>query len=311
MPSSRSTRIAKSLLVAALILPLLAGESVAGSLGRIKEKVDDRGVSVPPEPEGDDSADEGSGEKPCKKKHQDRDCDSGLVYSVRDPNGGLTVLTTLLVFGAVTSPWWGPHMAVSDKFGIRADFEPYPYFDDAYGPITFEYQDDIEPFYHHERWGGRYTQEYGSDFNGLTRVGGRLMFDTSTRFGIDTEWNTYFEDALTGPEDLTIGDVNLVYRFAQHEQIQFRSGLGMNWSADGEDEDAGFNFTYGVDVFPVKPWTLEATVDWGRLGETDLLHLRCGAGAMWDRFQIMTGYDYRRIGGVRLDGFFVGGAMWF
>jgi hypothetical protein len=49
----------------------------------------------------------------------------------------------------------------------------------------------------------------------------------------------------------------------------FRTGLGFNWLDDPIDTNFGFNFTYGADLFPRRPWVLSATIDWGTLGEAE------------------------------------------
>ncbi len=83
-------------------------------------------------------------------------------------------------------------------------------------------------------WSVRFSSEYGTDFDSLSRIGTRLVFDTSTRFGFDTEWNQWIESIPGGDDSLATGDFNLVYRFAQNEQIQFYSGVGANWMTDSQ-----------------------------------------------------------------------------
>lgn len=68
--------------------------------------------------------------------------------------------------------------------------------------------------------------EYSTDFDDLSRIGARVLFDTSTRFGIDTEANYWSEQLATGGHDqLWTGDMNLVFRFAQSDWLQMRTGL--------------------------------------------------------------------------------------
>ncbi len=84
--------------------------------------------------------------------------------------------------------------------------------------------------------------------------------------------------------------------------MQFRCGLGANWIDDRQGVVGGFNFRYGVDVFPVKPWVFTAVLDLGQLGKADLVHFRFTAGVDWRRWQLYTGGDYRNIGSAHFFG---------
>ena len=66
------------------------------------------------------------------------------------------------------------------------------------------------------------------------------------------------------PDQLWLGDVNVVYRCAQIPILQMRTGLGMNWLADEFGSDVGFNFTYSGDFFPADPWLVSAGINWGK-----------------------------------------------
>ena len=96
--------------------------------------------------------------------------------------------------------------------------------------------------------------EYATDFDDLQRIGGHLLLSTRTRFGLDTE-TSYFQEQLPGDrhDHLWLGDCNVVYRFAQSEHAQFRTGIGFNWMDDPADTDFGFNFTYGPTSSPPNP----------------------------------------------------------
>ncbi len=102
-------------------------------------------------------------------------------------------------------------------------------------------------------WSGRLLMEYGTDFADLERVGGRLQLSTVKRIDFDTEWNSFLENTPSGQDQLWLGDFNAVFRFAQSEHVQFRSGIGFNWLHDDRATDFGFNFTYGADFFPIDP----------------------------------------------------------
>ena len=205
------------------------------------------------------------------------------------------------------SPWWGPHVALVDNLDIRPDFPTAPYIDGVPGHLLI-HSTNLTPV---RGWGGRAAAHYGTDFGDLQWSTIRLQMDTAPRFGFDAEWTHWTESTRGRNDSLDTGEVNLLYRFAQSEQLEFHTGLGVNWLADGSDGEAGINFTYGMQAFPVRPWTLRAAIDAGTLGDAGLFHFRVGAGAVWNRCELFTGYDVYRIGDVTLDGLFAGAAFWF
>jgi len=118
-------------------------------------------------------------------------------------------------------------------------------------------------------------------------------------------------EAGGGTDDLVVGDVNLVYRFAQSELACLRSGLGFRMLADCHRSDFGFNFTYGGDVFPVRPLVLSGLVDLGNLGSAFVVHGRASAGVVYSGWEFFLGYDFLRIGTVNLQGPMLGVRLWF
>jgi hypothetical protein len=264
----------------------------AGELQSVREAV---------RKESDASADAQPKKKKEKKRSQRTDCDDEgfrLVF-------GEVIGKALFV--AASSPWWIPHVGVDDDLSDWGSFPSAPYDDGHDGYLVIETLAPIEA----DGLSVRLWTEYGTDFDDLSRIGTRLIVDTAPRFGLDAEWNQWFEETGTGDDTLSTGDVNLVYRFAQHERIQFRSGLGVNWLNDSHDADFGFNFTYGFDAFPVEPVIVSGTLDLGRIGDASLVHVRSTAGLVWKRAELFTGYDYQRIGPVDLHGLVAGLQFWF
>ncbi len=154
--------------------------------------------------------------------------------------------------------------------------------------------------------------EHAGDFDRISRIGTRILFDTKTRFGIDSEVNRWSESLGDGQDDdLWTGDANLVFRFAQSLRVQMRTGLGMNWLADETGSDLGFNFTYGGDFFPKKPWVISAEVDLGTLGDETLTHARLTTGWQWRGAEVFIGYDYYEVDQTELNGFLSGIRLWF
>jgi len=145
----------------------------------------------------------------------------------------------------------------------------------------------------------------------VSLIGGQLLYDTPIRFAIDTENNYRHEQLLDGDDDLWTGDANIVYRFAQSPRIQMRSGLGVNWLADSEDTNIGFNFTYGGDFMPKDPFILSLESDLGAIRGEALFHGRATLGVNYEHTEIYGGYDYFRIGSQSIGSVVVGLRFWF
>jgi hypothetical protein len=211
------------------------------------------------------------------------------------------------VFTLAISPWFAPPALLDDEASLFADFPRAPYADDVPGHLLIwsSLPDDARS------WNARLAAFYGDSFDGLHRAGARLQLDTASRFGLDAEWHQWVEDAARGRDTLAVGDANFIYRFAQHEQAEFHTGLGFNWLADRARADFGFNFTYGVDLFPRRPWVISAVFDAGTLGEAGYFHGRTSVGVIWEQVELFAGYDVQRFGNARLDGLIAGMQFWF
>jgi hypothetical protein len=230
---------------------------------------------------------------------------------------------------AAASPWWGPHVALGDDLKSGGFFPRFPY-DDAPGymmigpkdiharPCALDYppalrNDLFEPWpTHPRRWSGRFRAEYADDFNDVNRFGGHLLLSTASRWGIDTQMD-FLRESLREPMDdqLRMGDFNVVLRFAQNEQAQFRTGIGFNWLDDSLGSDFGFNFTYGADFFPRPPWVVSAALDWGTLGHSELFRIRTTAGLVVHGVEVYAGYEYLDIDGATLNNLLAGVRIWF
>jgi hypothetical protein len=156
------------------------------------------------------------------------------------------------------------------------------------------------------------TGEY-TELDSLDRFGAQALFETSSRWGADASfyrWSEDFDPPTLAADSLWTGDCNLLFRFVQSEHVQMRTGLGMNWLADDRDSDFGFNFTYGGDVFPARPFVFSADLDWGWLGSAGLFHFRSTAGVILGPLEIFTGYDYYDVGRAQFDGLIAGLRLW-
>ena len=234
----------------------------------------------------------------------------GLFSSVSaaddDCSSGATDLSAAMVLGVVTAPWAIPRAVLLDE-DSDGYFGAYPFSDDWDGFVVTELP---QPEWTRQ-WAGRFTSEYGNNFDGLSKTGGRLQLESTPRFGIDIEWDRRREELFSGHDTLWTGDANIVYRFAQSQRAAFYTGLGLNWSADQNRGDVGFNFTYGADFFPARNVVISSTLDFGRLGHSTLIHGRATVGYLFNRFEVFTGFDYYKVGGAELNGMISGLRLWF
>lgn len=227
------------------------------------------------------------------------DCDRHCRDDLEDENSLTAVLFgPLLRAGAIGAihlagaPFTVPNhwLEGGDLYG-SAYFPTWPY-DATEGSLIVENPD----LNSHRTFGGRLQIFGATDFDDLQRYQVRLLAEQTNRFGVDTETGLLRQTVPDGRDELWLGDFNLTYRFAQSEHVQFRAGIGANWLADSVRGDAGFNFTYQVDVFPREPWTASALFDIGTLGDATLFHGRGTVGVMVRQWEIFTGYDYLSIG---------------
>ena len=275
----------------------------------------------------------GSSSESCDSSHRKKAhfCDYDDCDDCNDSlSSGLTMMGVMFTGVAVTSPWWGPHMALGDDFSDGGYFAPYPYHCHSghimVGPrnmSSWPCLDDVDlgsdclplDFWpsRPRTWSARLSGEYADRFcDDVSRIGGRLLFTTASRFGLDTEMGRLEERLPAGGVDqLWIGDCNLVFRFAQSERVQFRTGLGFNWLDDPAATDFGFNFTYGADFFPHRPWVVSTAIDWGTLGEAELFRFRSTIGLLVNRVEVYTGYEYLDIDTVQLNSLMAGLRIWF
>ena len=202
----------------------------------------------------------------------------------------------------VLSPFWLPHTATGDDFSVERTFKKYPYEDGLGYMATCG----------GKRLSAQFSTDYATEFSDLDQIGGRLLVDTASRWGIDTEMK-YFQESVppAGRDSLWLGDCNMTFRFAQSEKIQWRAGLGFNWLDDPARTDFGFNFTYGFDWFPRDPWVVSAEIDWGTLGHSGLFHFRGTVGVMVDRLEVYTGYEYFDFDSVQTNMLIGGVRIWF
>ena len=213
-----------------------------------------------------------------------------------------------MFISAIEAPFIIPAAMVGDDYSGDGYFPLYPYEGGIGGYMMIDAKVPTQAY----PWSLRIRGEYTDDFDGLQRFGGQAIWESSLRFGLDTSVD-YRQESLAELSDdsLWTGDLNVVFRFAQGETLTMRAGLGLNWLTDSSDTDLGFNFTYGGDLSPAKPWVISGEIDWGTLGHAGLFHARTTVGICLRQVELFAGYDYFDVGDAQLDGFVSGLRWWY
>lgn len=227
-----------------------------------------------------------------------------------------------------TSPYWAPR-ALLDDGNCEVHFPRFPYDDCGGYLVSSSWVDASMPtqplsdstqsspvseslMLPTRQWGGQMRADYGDQFADITMINSQLILETTSRVGVDTSIQ-YLRERLPdgGFDGLTLGDCNLVYRVAQHPRAQVRMGIGANWLTDAAQTDLGFNFTYGGDFFPRKPWVVSTAIDWGTLGHAGLFRFRTTAGIIINCVETYAGYEYLDIGTTQSNALIAGVRIWF
>lgn len=239
---------------------------------------------------------------------------------------GWPVEILIVPAAVVTSPFWLPHTALGDDFALSRSFAQYPYqSDDGYyvtGTLTPPAETSLGALDRGLRrllpsrgpcdLAGRLQVDWGGDLDDLECLDGHLLLSTASRFGLDTQAGYFREAVGSGRHDqLWLGDGNLVFRFAQSDVVEFRTGVGLNWLADRDRSNLGVNFTYGFDLYPVRPWVLSTELDWGTLGSAELFRFRGTLGVIVHGVEVFTGYEYLDIDRLHQNSLLAGLRLWF
>lgn len=210
-----------------------------------------------------------------------------------------------LTFYAMTAaaPFWAPPILLSDDYGTPGGFYTKPYPGKEPGHMSI----GEPPNENAQRGMFTLSTEYGRDGD-AGRYGGHFLFDTWMRLGVDAEAN--WIDAANNA-DFQTGDVNLLFRFAQHEQAKFRAGVGMRWLNDDWQDDYGVNLAYGVDWQPIKPVISSTTLEGGWIRDDGFFHARTSLGATISHVELLGGFDYLDIGAYQFAGPFAGLRIWY
>jgi hypothetical protein len=225
-----------------------------------------------------------------------RTCNHSPCTCSSSSGNSLVAQTGLMVLG---SPFMIPSLLIGDNHDHFTEFPDYPYADGVPGSILID-----------SEFKGTTQSVKGTvqtfaipGSSDLDRFGGRLLLENADRIGIDTETDYWLQTHRHGgPDHAWNGDFNVVYRFAESRTMEWRAGVGFNWLVDQTDPAFGVNFTYGIDWYPRKPWTVSSVIDWGMIGNSTLFHNRTTAGVMVGRTELYAGYDYFQLGTANFHG---------
>ncbi|MDZ7617498.1 MAG: hypothetical protein U1E05_10865 [Patescibacteria group bacterium] len=315
--------------MAALLLPAVFTAQAVGSEGALTTmRHDVRGTAVagasPPAPAPAPAAPNDATTRRARgDSHDDEGLDGDLLLA------GVW-LSMYAAMASVALPIGMPVSATQDDMTFNGRFQRYPYHIThgsvvrpgteaaIYETLIAGFDMDSQwvskgPFQPRlSRWSGRFSTDYGSEFNDVDRVSGRLLFNTASRFGLDAEANYFGEHTHRGERDrLWLGDGNLIFRFAQGDRSEWRVGVGLNWLDAPQKTDYGFNFTYGFDLYPCRPWIMSLDIDWGTLGHTGLFRLRTTTGVVIWGLESYIGYEYLDIGRTDSNSLIAGVRLWF
>lgn len=232
-------------------------------------------------------------------------------------SGGGSPDDYVLAFYVMASPWWLPHMAVGDRMGRPFGFDEYPYANGYDGYVHI--QGRSAPMAQAPdgrailgRSGAMQLAVEGAWLDPtMQRLGLAARISGGHRLEFDTSWSGYQE--VLGPQDnangrlidaLWFGDLNVTYLHAVGESVQMRSGVGARAMVDGPDTTWGVNFTYGIDIYPVRPLVISASFDLGNVGDALFRGARATVGLMVGRVEFYGGWD-----GIWVDEIALGGGL--
>jgi len=222
------------------------------------------------------------------------------------------------LLNAILAPFYAPIDLQEEDNDTLHLFAPHPYAHGYRGYLVPTTIGDDMSYERHsgivktKGWGVRVSLDDGNDFQGMNRLGGRLKFETASGIGLTANWSYFVEQLPSGGKDTTnIGDVNLTARYAEGAFGSAYVGLGVRALADEKQSDFGFNFTYGGDWFPVRPYVVSVNLDLGTLGSAWVVHLRGSIGVTYHGWEAFVGYDFLRVGSVNLQGPMAGVRWWF
>ena len=281
----------------ATFVPVAAMSSDAGKLDSLRKEVrHPRGSKA-----GSDAPDRSSA------SHDGEDSDSFDAAT-----SDLPVWSVAYILGyTAAAPFFVPYSALEDDWDTDCYFPVHPY---AGMPSAMLLGLDFGagPSPQVRTWRATVALEGGRDLDGLNLGAGHALVEFSNRFGLQGTWRVLEERRPGGVADrVSIGDLEVSFRFTQGPRVQFAAGAGGRILHDRDGTDGGFDFRYRIDVFPAKPWVLSCPIDLGRLGRAFVFEIRPTAGVAFGAIEVYAGYEYLGVGRVPVRGPVVGLRRWW
>ena len=145
-------------------------------------------------------------------------CDTGanLWWTCLFPPIGLFICLPAAIIGTGDDPGDEPPMSKDFVPGSYFSSRPYAYGHRGHLYSASRFVDGEPQVAGLGTWSARFSVEYAHDFHPVHRPNLSASIDSVHRFGLTTRWTHYIEPEEGGQTDqLTIGDVNLTFRFAQ------------------------------------------------------------------------------------------------
>ena len=165
---------------------------------------------------------------------------------------------------------------------------------------------------HSQRWAVQTAADLAIINDNIYRLRPRVRLMMPGRFELDAECGIYRETLADRAIDwTTISALHLAARFAQNEYVIFRLGAGGRMLADAKTVQLGYDFQYGVQIFPHKPLIIDLTAGVGSLGKSFTLDLRASLGVALGPLEILIGAERLAVGDAVLAGPVGGIRYWF
>ena len=153
---------------------------------------------------------------------------------------------------------------------------------------------------------------YGTDFDDIDSWNTQYRLESAGFYGFEFQWS-HLTEKLTGVrrDSLNLADFNVTMRWIESPEWVLRTGIGVNLLVDRFGTEADYNLTLSSDFFPVKPCIISFELDHGEIGSTHQTHLLSTIGLNYKRAEILTGYEYRKIGRTEIQGPLLGMRLWW
>lgn len=198
----------------------------------------------------------------------------------------------------VASPILLPLLACQDDYrgGRMGYFQRYP-FEDRESHMIFSDQETLDYLNgHSQQYSRRFSVDYLSNFLKQDCVSVHGLFEGTSRLGIDSSYYDRDDVPSLARDEFGFADLNILFRFAQGPNAQFRIGPGMNFANIDRQFQLGWNLTYQADIYIFKPLISSTEFDIGQIGADPVFHGRTTIGYSINRFEPYLGFEYWDIG---------------